>query len=89
MPSRSSQPDDPQSESSAPDESRRKLIQRGLAIAPLIVTLAARPVRAQAMGSLGAYEYGTGGEEEIPDPDIEDVPPPDPYGGGKGKGKKR
>jgi hypothetical protein len=77
MPSRRSLPEDPK---------RRELLKRGLAAAPLIVTLAARPVRAQAMGSLGMYDYGAGTNE---DPEIDDVPPPTDPPPTKGKGKKR
>jgi hypothetical protein len=76
MPSRRSLPE---------DLKRRELLKRGLAAAPLIITLAARPVRAQAMGSLGMYDYGAGTNETEPDPEIDDVPPPPT----KGKGKKR
>jgi hypothetical protein len=71
---------------SKPD--RRKFLKRGIAAAPLLLTLAARPVRAQAMGSLGIYEYGTEAEDDLLDPDLEIDPPPDRWGGGKGKGKK-
>jgi hypothetical protein len=76
MPSRRSLPE---------DLKRRELLKRGLAAAPLIITLAARPVRAQAMGSLGMYDYGAGTNETEPDPEIDDVPPPPT----KGKDKKR
>jgi hypothetical protein len=87
MPSHSSRPGDPKTESADHDEGRRKLLTRGLAAAPLIVTLAARPASAQSMGSLGAYEYGTGVDETLPD--GEEEPLPDPGDGGNGKGKKR
>ncbi len=87
MPSHSSRPGDPKTESADHDEGRRKLLTRGFAAAPLIVTLAARPAWAQSMGSLGVYEYGTGVDETLPDPE-EETPLPDPGGGGKGKGKK-
>ena len=75
MPSRRSLPEDPK---------RRELLKRGLAAAPLIVTLAARPVRAQAMGSLGVYDYGAGTNETQPD-DENDAPTDPPPSKGKGK----
>ncbi len=84
MPSDTSPPGDPKPESPVtPDESRRKLIIRGLVAAPLLLTLAARPVRAQASGSLGVYDYGTGEtdcDDDLLDPGSED------HGRGRGRG---
>ena len=62
------------------DEERRKLLKRGLIAAPLLVTLAARPVQAQAMGSLGAYGYGTE-TDDVCDPED------DPVDNGRGRGR--
>jgi hypothetical protein len=53
-----------------PDDSRRRFIKAGLATAPVIVTLSARPAWAQEIvtnGSLGAYGSGdslTGTQED-------------------------
>ena len=82
MAHRSSPPDDTKPEIPEHDEKRRELLKRGLIAAPLLVTLAARPARAQAMGSLGCYDYGLAVEaEEI---DGED----DPRGGRRGRGRR-
>jgi hypothetical protein len=83
MPPRSPVPGPKPESPPTPDESRRKLIIRGLAAAPLLLTLAARPVRAQAMGSLGCYDYGTG-DDTLTDPD-DDLLDPD-HGRGRGRG---
>jgi hypothetical protein len=44
---------------SAPDADRRRFLIAGLAAAPLIVTLSARPVFAQDQGTLGGYVPGS------------------------------
>jgi len=80
---------DEQSETPAHDESRRAIIKRALVVAPLLMTLAARPALAKAhAGSLGMYQYGTNGDEPFPDPGDDDLFP-DPWDerGGRRRGR--
>jgi hypothetical protein len=70
------------------DEERRRLLKCGLVAAPLLMTLAARPAAAgQAMGSLGAYDYGTNTNTD--DPADEDAPDPWGQGAGSLRGPRR
>jgi hypothetical protein len=65
-------------------EERRKILKHGLAVAPLLVTLAARPLGAgQPMGSLGTYDYAQDPTSEDSEDDDDREPP------GHGRGKKR
>ncbi len=67
------------------DEERRRFLERGLAAAPLLVTLTARPADAGLFGgSLGAYDYN-GGEPLDDEPVLDDDPPTRGKGSGGGR----
>ncbi len=58
---------------SASEDSRRRFLKAGLVVAPLLITLAARPIQAQSgfvAGSLGTHGSGVGsgvaGEDLVP-----------------------